>query len=150
MHRQFVENETVMYGMFVIGFPDVVEPLVLALVVAAIMCLTLCQMLLTSACCRDVASKQDMSLLVIVALSLCYAFLRLLFSSFTPTSLPSHSPLPLHPLSLYFPSPLLPPSFSNSFLSTLSLLPYSLLPPLSSPSSHLSSLLPSSLSPTVI
>ena len=51
MHDQFVENETVMNGMFVIGFPDVVEPLVLALVVAAIMCVTLCQMLLTSACC---------------------------------------------------------------------------------------------------
>ena len=151
-----------MFGMFVIGFPDVVEPLVLALVVAAIMCLTLCQMVLTSACCRDVASKQDMSL--IVALSLCYAFLRLLSPSFTLTSLPSPS--------------LLPPSFSNSFPSlpspllpshSPSSLPFLLLPPLlpppspsssslpffllpspSSPSSHLSSLLPSSLSPTVI
>ena len=147
MHRQFIENETVMYGMFVIGFPDVVEPLVLALVVAAIMCLTLCQMVLTSACCRDVASKQDMSL--IVALSLCYAFLRLLSPSFTLTSLPSPSLLPPSFSNSFpsLPSPLLPSYFSSYFPSSL---PFFLLPSVSSPSSHLSSLLPSSLSPTVI
>lgn len=51
MHRQFLENESVMYGMCVIGFPDVLEPLVLALVVAVVMCLTLCQIVLTSARC---------------------------------------------------------------------------------------------------
>ena len=51
MHRQSLENETVMYGMYVIGFPDILEPLVLALVVAAVMCLTLCQIVPTSARC---------------------------------------------------------------------------------------------------
>lgn len=121
-----------MFGMFVIGFPDVVEPLVLALVVAAIMCLTLCQMVLTSACCHDVASKQDMSLLVIVALSLC-------FSDFS--SLPSHPPLSLHthpsPFTLSL-STSLPHFFLLPFptLSPLSLLPYSPpTPPPPSPSS---------------
>ena len=138
-----------MNGMFVIGFPDVVEPLVLALVVAAIMCVTLCQMLLTSVCCRDVASKQDM---LIVALSLCYAFLRLLSPSFTPTSLPhlhTHlSPPPLSP-TLSLSTSLLLPSFlfflllSLSSPSSPSYFPATpLLPPLLPPLSLLSLLFP--------